>query len=118
MTERYQEVTGLTLKKTCEEWQMTSSEFASLLCVSPGTFKGWLYGRPIPSQVQSHVRSISNLRLIYDHWDKIAQSIVRIGGSALTGESLIEAINQADALAGDHERLWGELFPALKRELD
>jgi len=109
-------INALMLREIRQQWQMTRAEFAALLCVSPDTYKGWEYDRPIPTQVAAHIRSISNLRLIYQHWDKIAQGIASLGCGALTGESLIAQINQADSLADDHEKLWGELFPQLKRE--
>lgn len=99
-----------------EQWQMNQTDFAALLNVSARTYQGWEYGRSIPTQVQAHVRSIGNLRLIYQHWGKIAAAILRAGGTALTGEDIITAINDADQLSDDHERLWSELFPVLIRD--
>ena len=95
---------------------MNRTEFAALLCVSPDTYKGWEYDRPIPTQVQAHIRSISNLRLIYRHWDKIAQFFLSLGVGALADGKIISVLKEADSLADDHERLWAELFPILKRE--
>jgi len=99
-----------------EQWQMSRAEMAELLQVPTRTYEGWEYGRPIPKQAQAHIRSIGNLRLIYQHWDNVAQAIVSAGGAALTKTSLVAAVSQADRLADDHEKLWSELFPLLKRE--
>lgn len=102
MTNPFPIINASTLVQIRSEWQMSQSEFAKLLNVSVRTYQGWEVGRTIPAQVQAHVRSIGNLRLIYQHWDKIATPLA--------------GTEEFDGIVDSHEKLWAELFPALKRE--
>jgi len=98
-----EKLTPEKLKKIREGWGMTQAEFAELLGANLRTYQGWESGRfDVPGPVAEHIRTIQSLKKIYAHWDQIA--------SPLAG------MEEFDAIVDDHEKLWGKLFPMLKRE--
>lgn len=96
--------TAERLREIRQSWDMSRAEFAGLLGTPLATYHGWenqRTPRPIPAHVQRHVQTIHNLRLIYQHWNEIGDQIA--------------GTEEFDAITDEHEQLWGELFPQLRR---
>lgn len=99
-------MTPSQLKKIRCAWGLTQAQFATMLSVSVHTYRRWeMTGASavqMPAPVAAHVETIGKMKAIYAHWDKIATPLA--GTEELGG------------VIDDHEKLWAQLFPELKRE--
>lgn len=99
-------ITPDKLKAIRNDWGMTQAQFAELLNVPKDTYRRWeSVGESavlIPVPVAAHVRTIQNLKKLYADWDRIATPLA--------------GTEEFDAVIDDHEKLWGRLFPLLRRE--